>query len=198
MFKSLTTEWSWPVFLGCRRPVSCAAFCASLQTFCGAGCLLPSTLPRQTLHEATGHSRDDDDAHKQGRGHPDNQGDEEQVSNWRGNPERQVEGFRGRMSGELCFDQLILQLSNIQEQLPEVWKSRSVLPPACCFISKQQLLKTMELCNSQCCFQATANFVNSILSLWWRQQYDYVNMLIRRQAFTPNITKAEYFYWIIA
>lgn len=47
------------------------------------GGLFPSTLPRQTLHEATGNSSDDDDAHKQGRGHADDQGDEEQVSNWR-------------------------------------------------------------------------------------------------------------------
>lgn len=133
MLKSLTTEWSWLVILGCRRPVFCAAFCASLQTFCGAGRLLPSALPRQTLHEATCNSRDDDDAHKQGRGHPDNQGDEEQVSNWRGNPERHVEGFRGRTCGELCFYQLILQLSNIQEQLPKVSKSRSVLPPGLLF-----------------------------------------------------------------
>lgn len=47
------------------------------------GALFPSTLPRQTLHEAAGNGGDDDDAHKQGGGHADDQGDEEQVSNWR-------------------------------------------------------------------------------------------------------------------
>lgn len=49
--------------------------------------LFLSALPRQTLHEAAGNRRDDDDAHKQGGGHPDDQGDEEQVFNWRGNRE---------------------------------------------------------------------------------------------------------------
>lgn len=69
---------------------------------------------------------------------------------------------------------------------------------ASCFISNsKQLRKTMELCSSQCCFQATANFVNSILSLRTRQQYDYVNMLILWQAFTPNITKQNTFIGLL-
>lgn len=92
MFKSLNTERSRHVFLGRRRPLS-SAFCDSVQTFSGAGRLLSTALPCQTLHEATGNCRDDDDAHEQSGGHPDDQGDEEQVSNWRGNPERQVEGI---------------------------------------------------------------------------------------------------------
>lgn len=109
MFKSLNTERSRRVFLGRRRPLS-SAFCDSSQTFSGAGRLFSSALPCQTLHEATGNCRDDDDAHEQSGGHPDDQGDEEQVSNWRGKPERQVEGLRDKRCCDLCLYQLIFYI----------------------------------------------------------------------------------------
>lgn len=52
--------------------------------------LFRGALSSQSIHEATGYRGDDDHAHKQGRGHAHNQGDEEQVGRCR-NRERREE-----------------------------------------------------------------------------------------------------------
>lgn len=100
MVKSPNTERSRPIFVGRHRP---------LTPVYKHGGLFLSALPRQALHEATGNCSDDDDAHKQGRGHPDDQGEEEQVSSWRRNPEMDVKNHLYTIKD---FYQLIL-LSNI-------------------------------------------------------------------------------------
>ena len=69
----------------CASPLRASSHAFRFQTGGGGSDrgLLPSALIRQSLHEAAGHRRDDDNAHEQSRGDSDHQGDEEEVGSWR-------------------------------------------------------------------------------------------------------------------